>query len=144
MSVFIDSNILLISAQPSHAMHERAVRTVASFIERGEDAVLTPQIVAEFWNGATRPADHNGLGMSHERARDELTRIESFSSLMSESPQSYGEWKRLVTEYRVSGVKVHDARLVAAMRVYGVPRILAFNVDDFKRYDDIIEVVLPV
>ncbi|HJT69510.1 MAG TPA: hypothetical protein VJ731_04885 [Terriglobales bacterium] len=35
------------------------------------------------------------------------------------------------------GVQVHDARLVAAMRVHGVKRILTFNDKDFARYTDI-------
>jgi hypothetical protein len=33
----------------------------------------------------------------------------------------------------VLGVKVHDARLVAAMNVHGVGRILTFDVDDFAK-----------
>jgi predicted nucleic acid-binding protein len=37
----------------------------------------------------------------------------------------------------VSGVQVHDARLVAAMRVHGVKSILTFNDRDFTRYTDI-------
>jgi predicted nucleic acid-binding protein len=45
-------------------------------------------------------------------------------------------------DYRVSGVQVHDARLVAAMRVHGVRRILTFNTKDFARFDDI-EAVHP-
>jgi predicted nucleic acid-binding protein len=36
---------------------------------------------------------------------------------------------------------VHDARLVAAMNVHGVRRILTFNTDDFARYG--IEVLHP-
>ena len=35
---------------------------------------------------------------------------------------------------RVSGQKVHDARLVAAMNVHDVKTILTFDVDDFSRY----------
>jgi predicted nucleic acid-binding protein len=42
----------------------------------------------------------------------------------------------------VSGVQVHDARLVAAMRVHGVKRILTFNERDFARYADV-EAVHP-
>jgi predicted nucleic acid-binding protein len=34
-------------------------------------------------------------------------------------------------------VQVHDARLVAAMRVHSVKRILTFNDKDFARYTDI-------
>jgi predicted nucleic acid-binding protein len=41
----------------------------------------------------------------------------------------------------VLGTKVHDARLVAAMNVHGIERILTFNTGDFARYG--IEVLLP-
>jgi predicted nucleic acid-binding protein len=143
MSVFVDANILLISVQPSHAMHEPAVRHVASLIQSGESLVVTPQIVAEFWNGAPRPSDRNGLGFSHDRAREELVRLEAFFTILSESPEVYGEWKRLVIDYQVTGVQVHDARLVAAMKVYGVRRILTFNAQDFRRYHNIVELIEP-
>ena len=32
------------------------------------------------------------------------------------------------------GVQVHDARLVAAMKIHGINHILTLNVGDFKRY----------
>jgi predicted nucleic acid-binding protein len=53
----------------------------------------------------------------------------------------YGEWKRLVVQYGVLGVKVHDARLIAAMNVHGVRRLLTFDVGDFTRYG--IELLQP-
>ena len=40
----------------------------------------------------------------------------------------------------VSGVQVHDARLVAAMRVHGLDRLLTLNVADFSRYPGIVAV----
>jgi predicted nucleic acid-binding protein len=142
MSVFVDTNILLRSVQPSHLHHEPAVNRVASFIAQGTPLMVTPQIVAEFWNVATRPIGNNGLGMPHEQAREELARLEAFFVLLSESPEVYAEWKRLVITHGVTGVKVHDARLVAAMKVYGIDRILTFNGDDFRRYPDI-EIITP-
>ena len=47
------------------------------------------------------------------------------------------EWRKLLVVRNGSGAQVHDARLVAAMRVHGVKRILTFNERDFARYDDI-------
>ena len=51
------------------------------------------------------------------------------------SPDSdvYAEWERLAIEHEVIGKKAHDARIVAAMNVYGITSILTFNVDDFAR-----------
>ena len=44
-------------------------------------------------------------------------------------------------QYNIQGVKVHDGRLVAAMNVHNVPRILTFNAGDFARYG--VEVLRP-
>ena len=142
MSVLIDTNVLLRSVQPSHPMHGPAVRTVATLIRDGEAVLITPQIVAEFWNVATRPVQLNGLGWSHEKALDEVVRVEGFFSLLIETTEVYSEWKRLLVAYGVTGVQAHDARLVAAMIVYGVRRILTFNVQDFTRYKEI-EAIQP-
>jgi predicted nucleic acid-binding protein len=46
----------------------------------------------------------------------------------------YPEWYRLVSQFNVSGVQVHDARLVAVMRVHQISHILTFNTADFARY----------
>ena len=37
---------------------------------------------------------------------------------------------------------MHDARLVASMKVYGVPHLVTVNVDDFRRCHDI-SVIAP-
>ncbi len=40
--------------------------------------------------------------------------------LAGDSVAVYEHWRQLVRDYRVKGVQVHDARLVAAMLVHGV------------------------
>ena len=46
-------------------------------------------------------------------------------------------WRTLVLQHRVSGIQVHDARIVAAMRAHRVSKILTFDLNDFKGYDGI-------
>jgi predicted nucleic acid-binding protein len=142
MSVFVDTNVLLRSVQPAHPLHGAAVRAIAASIRDTEPLFITPQIVAEFWNVATRPAEQNGLGWSHQQALDAIVRIEEFFSVLIESADVYAEWKRLVVAHAVTGVQAHDARLVAAMKVHGIKRILTFNTQDFARYPDI-EAIRP-
>jgi predicted nucleic acid-binding protein len=52
------------------------------------------------------------------------------------------EWRQLLVRHTVAGVKVHDARLIASMKVYGITHLLTFNAKDFTRYPDI-TVVTP-
>jgi predicted nucleic acid-binding protein len=60
--------------------------------------------------------------------------------LLPDSEAVYHEWRRLVVLFAVSGVKVHDARLAASMRVHGVAHLLTLNPDDFARYPGIVAV----
>lgn len=80
--------------------------------------------------------------MAPEGARDEIARFEGYFSVLSESADVYVEWKDLVTAHKVQGVKAHDARIVAAMSIYGIRRIVTFNAGDFERYSGI-EIVTP-
>jgi len=135
MRVLVDTNILLRSAQPNHPLCAQATYAVAKLLRQRDSVFFCPQNIAEFWNVATRPADRNGLGFSHEEALREVTSIEESVTLLPEVPAIYAAWKRIVHDYKVQGVKVYDARLVAVMTVYAVESILSFNSADFKRYD---------
>lgn len=141
MSVLVDTNVLLRRTQPQHEQYTRAVNSVARLLTRGEPVHFTLQNAAEFWNVLTRPVSGNGLGLTAETAGAELEMIETALTLLPDVPALYPEWRRLVLQYRVQGVKVHDARLVASMNVHNVGRLLTFNSADFTRYG--IEVLDP-
>ncbi|MGA2794947.1 MAG: type II toxin-antitoxin system VapC family toxin [Roseiarcus sp.] len=142
MSVLVDTNVLLRRTQPNHEHHAIAMESVARLLAAGETVCFTSQNVAEFWNVVTRPVASNGLGFSVSLALGEVEKIERILTLLPDSPAAYTEWKRLVVTHSVRGSKVHDARLVAAMKVHGVGRILTFNTDDFTRFG--IEVLHPL
>jgi predicted nucleic acid-binding protein len=135
MRVLVDTNILLRSAQPHHPLCSQATYAVAKLLRQKDSVFFCAQNIAEFWNVATRPAERNGLGFPPEEALREVTSIEDSLSLLPDVPAIYAAWKRIVYDYKVQGVKVYDARLVAVMNVYAVESILSFNSADFKRYD---------
>jgi predicted nucleic acid-binding protein len=141
MSVLVDTNILLRRTQPGHAQHAVSMKSVARLLAGGESVCFTPQNISEFWNVATRPLANNGLGFPVSLVLAEVEKIERILTLLPDSPATYPEWKRLVIKHSVQGIKVHDTRLVAAMNVHGVGRILTFNADDFMRYG--IEILDP-
>jgi predicted nucleic acid-binding protein len=133
----LDSNILLRWVQPSDPDYS----IVASALERlaGKQFVLcyTSQNLAEFWNACTRPSDRNGYGLSPAETDRRAQAFESRLHLLPDSLSVHHEWRRLIVAHDVAGVQVHDARLVAAMHVHGVRRIVTFNTRDFARYGDI-------
>src|SRR6266851_4503566 len=96
MSVLVDTNVLLRRTQPTHEHHNIAVESVARLLAGGEPVHIAPQIVAEFWNVATRPVQNNGLGFSAAMALAEVEKLETALTLLPDTPALYPEWKRLV------------------------------------------------
>jgi predicted nucleic acid-binding protein len=141
VSVLVDTNVLLRRTQPEHPQYGVAVESVRRLLADGEPVYYTLQNIAEFWNVLTRPVANNGMGVSAQVALAEVEKIERAMALLPDSPATYGEWKRLVLQHGVMGVKVHDTRLVAVMNVHGVQRLLTFDAGDFARYG--IEVLQP-
>jgi predicted nucleic acid-binding protein len=129
-----DTNILirfLLRNDPAYQSVRRAVRLLRT---RREQVVTTPQNIVEFWRVCTRPLEKNGLGLSIESTDLRVRLLERHFPVLPDDAAIHAEWKSLVLTYRVMGKKVHDARLVAAMTVHGVTRVLTGNVRDFTRY----------
>jgi hypothetical protein len=61
--------------------------------------------------------------------------------MLEESPALFSGWLRIVEENGIVGKQVHDAWLVALMRVHRVSRLMTYNAGDFRPYG--IEIVAP-
>jgi predicted nucleic acid-binding protein len=137
MAVLIDTNILLRSTQP-HDSYFLAAESAVSVLGLAEEPmVITVQNLIEFWAVATRAMKSNGLGLSLPTATREIANFKDMFRILPESDQILHEWEDLVKRYGVSGKNAHDARLVAAMNVNGIDKILTFNTSDFTRFQEI-------
>ena len=128
----IDTNVLLRSAVNTSVRNPAAAGAIAILLTQGDELLLAPQVLMEFWSVATRPAAVNGFGWPVDVVRGEIDRLLDQFPLLPETPVVFGEWLRLVTKHRVIGKQVHDTRLVAILNTHQVARLLTFNTDDFK------------
>ncbi|MBA4065874.1 MAG: PIN domain nuclease [Isosphaera sp.] len=133
MAVLLDTSVLGRLANAADAQHAAAARAVLELHRRGEVLHVTPQVLVEFRNVATRPAAVNGLGLPVADAEALAATFESRFPLLPETPDIYPAWKALVAAVGVVGKQVHDARLVAVCHVHGVAHVLTFNVGHFAR-----------
>ena len=62
--ILLDTNVVLRLAKTEDAQHELVRTAVGIRALRGDDGVLAPQVLIEFWVVATRPPDVNGFGWS--------------------------------------------------------------------------------
>ena|SRR2546421_1379569 len=133
----VDSNVLLRWVKPDHADYPTIISATNAILRRDGVLCYTSQNVAEFWNACTRPTARNGYGLSPQETDRRARSFEEKLRLLPDSLAVHEEWRTLLLTHGVSGVQVHDARLVAAMRVHQVKHILTFNDKDFTRYTDI-------
>lgn len=134
MIFLTDTNVLLRVLHRTDPRHLIAQAAVRKLLSNGHQLQATTQNFIEFWNVSTRPIHQNGMGLTPLGAIRPLRRAEQFFPLLPDLPAVYAKWRELVVNYGVSGVQVHDARLVATMIVHGVTHILTFNTEDFSRY----------
>lgn len=133
----VDTNILLRMARRDDPDHSLVDAALARLAEAGVRLYYTHQNVAEYWNVCTRPVDRNGFGLSIADTDRQVRAIEKGMRLLPDSEAVYNEWRRLVVSHSILGVKVHDARLVAAMHAHAISCLLTFNPSDFARYSGI-------
>jgi predicted nucleic acid-binding protein len=137
MPYLADTNILLRLLQRADSEHGLVRAALTTLRRRGEQICFAPQNLVEFWRVCTRPASANGFGLTVAETDIRARMIERLFILLPDGPAVHLEWRRLVVAHDVRGVQVHDARLVALMRVHRLTRILTFDVADFARYPGI-------
>lgn len=132
-----DTNVLLRFAVRTDPQHSLVFSAIEKLKNDGDGVRILPQTCVEFWNVFTRPANRNGFGFPVQKADHSLKLIEQIFPLLPDDENVHREWRKLVLQFGVSGVQVHDARIAAAMSVHKITHILTFDTSDFARYSDI-------
>ena len=133
MAFLLDTSVLCRLANVTDVLHSVAADAVLELHRRGEVLHITPQVMVEFRNVATRPTAINGLGLSGVDTDALAATFEARFPLLTETPDIYPTWKALVAALGVVGKQVHDARLIAVCHVHAVTHALTFNVSHFTR-----------
>lgn len=88
---------------------------------------VVPQNLDEFWVVTSRPPAQNGLGLTPAQTDTEIAQFTSWFAALPDDPRILPMWRQLFVQHQVIGKSAHDARLVAAMLVHGINRLLTFN-----------------
>ena len=136
MPTLVDTGILLRGFARTDPQYREIRRALLKLRRQGDEFLTSFQNIAEFVNVSTRPTSaRGGYGLSFDTTDKRVRFVESACRVVTENPASYGRWRELVARYGVSGVAVHDARLIAVMLVHGAQRLLTLNERDFRRYE---------
>ena len=138
-SIFIDTNILIYANLAESPFHESAVAKVTSLDAAGTELWISRQILREYLAAMSRPGNLTAPLPLTDLVRD-VRYFESRFRIAEDSALVTAELLDLLEQF-LGGKQVHDANIVATLRVHGIPRLLTHNVRDFNRFDKVIEVV---
>ena len=138
--MFIDTNVLVNSRIPGAPDHDAARASLERAFRDPEPLRISRQIIREYLSVVTRQQTW-AVNITRENALDDVSRLIGNFEILEDGP-AVTEWLlALCREVTVGGHQIHDANIVATMLAHGEHRLLTFNVADFRRYGDRIELV---
>lgn len=139
--ILLDTNVILRSKQKNADDHSSITKKLVQFTEQGELLIVAPQIIYEFYAIITRPIEQGGLGLSSTIGFKEVESILDTYTILPENGALLAYWQNLVKKFDLKGSQTHDARLVAYMQAHGITKLFTLNLEDFRKYKKIIEVL---
>ncbi|MEQ8224552.1 MAG: VapC toxin family PIN domain ribonuclease [Candidatus Eremiobacterota bacterium] len=98
---------------------------------------ISQQIIREYMVPFTMPA--SGIPVEQVIKNIEIFR-KNFTNLKDDE-LVMNKLIELIKSYNFGGKQIHDANIVATMKVYGINNLLTNNVTDFIRFKDIINII---
>ena len=138
--MFIDTNILVNSRIPGAPHHVAARASLERAFEDPEPLRISRQVMREYLSVVTRQQPWP-VNITREDALDDVSRLIGTFEILEDGPVVTETLVALCREVSVGGQQIHDANIVATMLAHGEDRLLTFNVADFHRYSDRIELV---
>ena len=138
--MFVDTNVFVNSRIPDAPDHDAARARLDQALRGGEPLRISRQIVREYLAVVTRPQAWTA-GITRDDALDDARRLLNGFEILEDGPVVTASLIALCREVPAGGAQIHDANIVATMLAHGESRLLTFNVSDFRRYGDRIEIV---
>ena len=139
--MFIDTNVLVSARILEAPDHDRARAQLERAFQDLEPLRISRQVVREYLSVVTRPQTWP-VAITREHALEDIERLADTFEVLEDGP-TVTDWLLLLCRrLPVGGKQIHDANIIATMMAYGERRLLTFNVADFRRYLDRIELVL--
>lgn len=140
VKVFVDTNILLRAVLTEIEWHTEADALLKRMLREDAELWISGQIIREFIVQATHPKTLK-IPLTIQEVIHEIALIEQLFHVADETSAVRAKLLSLLQTYPTQGKQIHDANIVATMLVNNIDTLLTINVDDFKRFADIITLI---
>jgi len=139
--VMLDANVLIASTDPTRPEHREALRVTSDWPGLGVNLYTSGQVLREYLSVATRPYEHNGLGLSLPMAIDNVRVFQRQTTMLADSAKVVTRLLSLLGDIAGGGKQVHDANIVATMLAHSVGAIVTMNLKDFARFEPYVNLI---
>jgi predicted nucleic acid-binding protein len=140
--VFIDTNVLVYATREAAPLHEIAYGRLLLLENENADLWISRQVLRELCH-VLLLSDPGGSAMTSLAVVQAATDYAAKYWVADEDQLVSEILLDLISSHALSARLVHDANIVATMKAYGIDILLTHNVSDFKRFEDLIE-ILPL
>ena len=138
--MFIDTNVFVYARLTEAPQYQLARAMLQRASISGERMCISRQIMREYLATLTRPQTLS-MPVSRDAVLNDVAKMSRQFEILEEGTQVTTNLLILCNEVNVSGSQIHDANIVATMLAHGEHRLLTFNVADFRRYENRIEIL---
>lgn len=142
--IAVDTNILVYAHRQDSEFHGRAAQHVAAMAQERSAWAIPWPCLHEFFAVATHPKIYDPPSTTEQAVAQIDAWLSSPSvTLLGESPGYWAELKPLLTNGKVAGPLVHDARIAALCVAHGVRELWSAD-RDFGRFSGSVVVRNPL
>ncbi len=138
-ALFVDTNILIYASIYESPFHQAAQRALKSAYQNKLTLWISRQVLREYLVVVTRP-DNFKNPLSKDKIVNRIHFFQQKFKVADDLPEVTRHLMELIENYKVGGKQIHDANIVATMKAYNITNLLTYNVSDFKRFKDIIQI----
>ena len=139
--IFLDTDVLISAQQPGAQQHKKVSQRLAQLVADGEQLVVCPQVMFEFYEQATESKDKGGLGLSPQDAQKEVDRLRREYLFLPETRQGFLNWDGLARQHKVKGAHIRITRMIAFMQTYRIHEAFTLNTEAFHQIEKGLEMV---
>ena len=145
IEIFLDTNVLVTCIDTTRNFHAEALLLIDE-VKRGVlNAAISTQVVGEFYVSITRSAGGVCAPLTSEEAEKEVDSLlrSGVFKVLPVTPAIIKRAVELSSSRGISGVRFWDVVLIATLLENGLKTLCTENVKDFRKFEDLIEVVGP-
>ena len=138
--MFLDTSVLVrarFEAAPSHTLARRGMQETG---ESGEPLRISRQVLREYLATVTRPQPWSPP-VAIDAALAHVEALVAAFEILEDGPRVSRTLTEVCREVPVAGRQIHDANIAATMLAQGERRLMTFNLGDFRRFGERIELI---